>query len=211
MTRITVFGATGGTGRQLVSQALAAGYEVVAYARHPSKLSISDEHLTVVQGELSDQASIERAIQGTEAVLSALGPHGRSRNKPITQGMQNIIAAMKKQGVRRLIVTSTLSAKDPNDRPDLRARAMVGLVKIAMSGAYEDIVGVAEVVRASDLDWTIVRLALLNNKPKTGKVKIGYVGSGEVGTRISRADIADFMLKQMNDTRYLRQAPTISN
>ncbi len=211
MTRVAVFGATGGTGNQLVSQALAAGHEVVAYARHPSKLNISHEHLTVVQGELSNQELIEKAIQGTEAVFSALGPHGRSRDKPITQGMQNIIVAMKKQGVRRLIITSTLSAKDPNDRPDFRTRAMVGLVKIAMSAAYEEIVGVAEVVHGSDLDWTIVRLALLNNKPKTGKVKIGYVGSGEVGTRISRADIAEFMLKQMNDTRYLRQAPTISN
>lgn len=129
----------------------------------------------------------------------------------MTQGMQNIIAAMKKHGVRRLIITSTLSAKDPNDKPDLRTKAMVNLVKIVMHAAYEDIVSVAEMVRASDLDWTIVRLALLNNKPRTGRVRTGYVGRGEVGTRISRADIADFMLKQVDDTRYLRQAPAISN
>lgn len=100
--KITVFGATGGTGKQLVEQALAAGYEVVAYARNPSKLNISHEHLTVVQGELSDQALIENAIKGSDAVLSTLGPRGGSKNKPITQGMQNIIATMKKQGVRRL-------------------------------------------------------------------------------------------------------------
>ncbi len=211
MTRITVFGATGGTGKQVVEQALAEGYEVVAYARDPSRLNISHVHLTVVRGELSDQALIEDAIQGTDAVLSALGPHGRSKNKPISQGMQNIIAAMKKQGVRRLIITSTLSAKDPRDRPDLPTRAMVSLVKIMVHGAYEDIVSVAEMVRASDLDWTIVRLALLNNKPKTANVKIGYVGRGEVGRGISRADIADFMLRQVSDTRYLRRAPAISN
>ena len=204
MKKITVFGATGGTGKQLVKQALAAGYEVVAYARNPSKLNISHEHLTVVQGELSDQALIESAIKGTDAVLSTLGPHGRSKNKPITQGMQNIIAIMKKHGVRRLIITSTLSAKDPNDKPDLRTKGMVNLVKITMHGAYEDIVSVAETVRASDLDWTIVRLALLNNKPKTGKVKTSYIGRGEVGTRISRADIADFMLKQVEHMEYLR-------
>lgn len=211
MIKITVFGATGGAGKQLVEQALAARYEVVAYARNPSKLSISHEHLTVVQGELSDQALIENAIRGTVAVLSTLGPRGGSKNKPITQGMQNIIAAMKKQGVRRLIITSTLSAKDSNDKPTLRTKAMVNLVKTTMHGAYEDIVSAAETVRNSDLDWTIVRLTMLNNYAKSGKVKAGYVGDGKVGTWISRADIADFMLKQVENTKYLHQAPAISN
>jgi hypothetical protein len=125
--------------------------------------------------------------------------------------MQNIIAAMEKQGVRRLIITSTLSAKDAKDKPDLRTKAMVNLVKTTMHAAYEDILSVAETVRASDLDWTIVQLALLNNKPKSGKVKVGYVGTGEVRTHISRADIADFMLKHIGDTKYLREAPAISN
>ena len=103
--KIIVFGASGNTGKQLVEQALAAGYEVVAYARNPSKLNISNEHLTVIQGELSDAALIETAVKGTGAVLSALGPRGGSKNKPLTQGMQNIIAAMKNQGVRRLVMT----------------------------------------------------------------------------------------------------------
>ena len=209
--KIVVFGASGNTGKQLVEQALAAGYEVVAYARNPSKLNISHEHLTVINGELSDAALIETAVKGTDAVLSALGPRGGSKNKPLTQGMRNIIAAMNNQGVRRLIMTSTLSAKDSKDKPDFRTKAMVNLVKTTMHAAYEDIVSVAETVRASDLEWTIVRLAILNNKPKSGKVKVGYVGSGEVGTQISRADIADFMLKQIEDTKYLREAPAISN
>ncbi|HKM59985.1 MAG TPA: SDR family oxidoreductase [Candidatus Bathyarchaeia archaeon] len=209
--KIVVFGASGGTGKQLVEQALVAGYEVVVYVRNPSKLNVSHEHLTVIQGELSDAALIETAVKGTGAVLSALGPRGGSKNKPLTQGMRNIIAAMKNQGVRRLIMTSTLSAKDSKDKPDFRTKAMVNLVKTTMHAAYEDIVSVAETVRASDLEWTIVRLAILNNKPKSGKVKVGYVGTGEVGTQISRADIADFMLKQIEDTKYLREAPAISN
>jgi putative NADH-flavin reductase len=209
--KIVVFGASGNTGKQLVEQALAAGYEVVAYARNPSKLNVSHEHLTVINGELSDAALIETAVKGTDAVLSALGPRGGSKNKPLTQGMRNIIAAMNNQGVRRLIMTSTLSAKDSKDKPDFRTKAMVNIVKTTMHAAYEDIVNVAETVRSSDLDWTIVRLAILNNKPKSGKVKVGYVGSGEVGTQISRADIADFMLKQIEDTKYLREAPAISN
>ena len=184
---------------------------MVAYLRNPSKLNVTNKNLTVIQGELTDTASIEKAVKGADAVLSALGPRGGSKDKPLTQGMQNIIVAMKKQGVRRLIITSTLSAKDSNDKPDLRIRAMVNLVKTTMHAAYEDIVSEAEAVRVSELDWTIVRLAILNNKPKSGKVKVGYVGSGEVGTQIRRADIADFMLKQITDTKYLREAPAISN
>ena len=211
MKRITVFGATGGTGKQLVEQALASGDEVVAYVRSPSKLGIVHEHLSIVQGELSDAALIETAIKGTDVVLSALGPRGGSKNKPLTQGMQNIITAMKNQGVRRLIVTSTLSAKDSRDKPDFKTKALVSLVKTTMHATYEDIVNAAETVRASDLEWTIVRLAALNNKPKSGKVKIGYVGTGEVGMSISRADIADFMLSQIEDVKYLRQASVISN
>jgi hypothetical protein len=88
---------------------------------------------------------------------------------------------------------------------------MVNLVKTTMHDAYEDIVNVAETVRSSGLDWTIVRLTLLNNKPKSGKVKAGYVDKGEIGAQTSRADIADFMLKQIEDTKYLREAPAISS
>jgi putative NADH-flavin reductase len=209
--KIAVFGATGDTGKQIVEQALALGHEVVAYARTPTKLNISNDHLTVIQGELSDEALIETAIKCVDAVLSALGPRGGSKDMPLNHGMQNIIAAMKGQSVRRLIMTSTLSAKDSKDKPDFKTKAMVNLVKTTMRAAYEDIVNVAETVRASDLDWTIVRLAILNNKPKSGKVKAGYVGTGEVATQISRADIADFMLKQITDMKYLHEAPAISN
>lgn len=209
--KIAIFGATGETGRQLVEQALAAGYQVVAYVRNPSKLNTKHENLTVVQGELADQAIIERAVSAADAVISVLGPRGGSKGKPITRGIQNIIEAMKKQGVRRLIISSTLSAKDPNDLPDFKAKALVNLVKLTMHAAYEEIVSVADTVRKSDLDWTIVRLTTLNNNPKSGKVRVGYLGKGEVGLRISRADLAEFMLKQVQDTKYLRQAPVISN
>ena len=209
--KIAIFGATGETGRQLVEQALAAGYQVVAYVRNPSKLNTKHENLTIVQGELADQAIIERAVSAADAVISVLGPRGGSKGKPITRGMQNIIEAMKKQGVRRLIISSTLSAKDPNDLPDFKAKALVNLVKLTMHAAYEEIVSVADTVRKSDLDWTIVRLTTLNNNPKSGKGRVGYLGKGEVGLRISRADLAEFMLKQVQDTKYLRQAPVISN
>jgi len=209
--KLTIFGATGDTGKQLVEQALAAGNYVVAYIRSPSKLNIRHEHLTIVQGELADQVMIEHAVSCADAVISVLGPRGSSKDKPITRGMQNIIEAMKKHGVRRLVVSSTLSVKDQNDLPDFKAKVLVNLVKLTMHAAYEEIVRVAETVRKSDLDWTIVRLTTLNNDPKSGKVRVGYLGKDEVGFRISRVDLAEFMLKQVQDTKYLRQAPVLSN
>ena len=209
--KLTIFGATGGTGKKLVEQALAAGNQVVAYVRNPSKLEFIHKDLTIVEGELADQMMIEQAVSGVDAVISVLGPRGGSKEKPITQGMQNIIAAMNKYGVRRLIVSSTLSVKDPNDIPDFKVNILVNFVKLTIRSAYEEIISVAEIVRKFDLDWTILRLTTLNNNPKSGKVRVGYLGKGEVGMRISREDLADFMLKQVKNTKYLQQSPVISN
>jgi len=209
--KLTIFGATGGTGKQLIKQALAAGNQVVAFVRNPSKLNTRHEHLTIVQGELVDQTMIERAVSGADAVISVLGPRGDLKSKPITRGTQNILAAMKKQGVRRLIISSTPSASDPNDLPDFKFKVLVTFVKLTMRTAYEEIIDIAETIRMSDSDWTIVRVSMLNNNPRSGKVKVGYLGKGEVGVRISREDMAEFMLKQVQDTKYLRKAPVISN
>jgi len=104
-----------------------------------------------------------------------------------------------------------LSVKDPNDLPDLKSKVLVNIVKIMMRAAYEEIISVAETVRKSDLDWTILRLTTLNNNPKSGRVRVGYLGKGEVGLRISRADLAEFMLKQVKNTKYLQHSPVISN
>lgn len=209
--RVVVFGATGGTGKLLIQQAIANSYQVVAYARYPSKIDFKSEQLTIVKGELSDEKSIENAINGADAVISLLGPRGDSKHKPLTNGMKNIVKAMKTKSVRRLVASSTLSVRDPEDKPNFTVSLMVGIVKTTMHAAYDDIIEAAEVIRGSDLDWTIVRVATLNNKPKAGTVKVGYVGSGQVGLDISRADFADFMLKQVEDKRHIRQAPSISN
>jgi len=209
--KLAIFGATGETGKQLVRQALEKGNEVTAYIRNPSKLNIEHECLTVIHGKLNEKTKIESAISGVDAVLSVLGPRGGSKSKPITQGMQNIILSMEKHNIRRLIISSTLSLSDPEDLPDFKARVLVNLVKLIIRSAYEEIINVGKVVQDSKLDWTIIRLSLLNNNPKSGKVKVGYLGKKEVGLKISRADIADFMLKQVQDTTYIRKAPVISN
>jgi putative NADH-flavin reductase len=211
--KLTVFGATGGTGKQLIEQALAERNDVTAYARNPSKLTLRYEHLTVVQGELHDRVNIERAVNGADAVVSLLGPRPGEdyKSKLLSLGTQNIIGAMKQFGVGRLIVVSTPSAADPDDLPDFKYKVLVFLIRSLMRPAYEEIVNVARVVQDSGLDWTIVRVSILNNSPKSNEVRAGYLGKGEVGVRISRADIAGFILQELKNGKYVRQMPAISN
>ncbi|MGZ5502600.1 MAG: NAD(P)-dependent oxidoreductase [Halobacteriota archaeon] len=209
--KIAVFGSSGNVGKFLVEQALAEQYDVIAYARNPSKLTIKHDRLTIMQGELSNEAMIERTITGVDAVISVMGPSGKSRGTPITQGMKYMIAAMNKHGVRRLIALSIASSKDPNDKPGTKIKTMITFVKTTSPDSYADIVSWSEVIRASNLDWTLVRVLLLNDKPKTGNIKTRYPGRNELGTQIFRADLADFMLKQVKDTKYIRQAPIITN
>lgn len=209
--RITIFGATGATGRMLTQQALTKGYEVVAYARNPTKLDIEDEKLKIVRGELSNQSAIEESIKGSDAVISILGPTGSSKGLPISKGMQNILQAIQKCNLKRIIATATPSAVDPHDTFDLKFKLVVLMVKLFIPSAYQDIVKTAEAIRATDLDWTIVRLPLLNNKPKQGQLNAGYIGQGKVNLHLSRGDLVDFLLSQIEDDTYIQKAPAISN
>ncbi|MCB0036714.1 MAG: NAD(P)H-binding protein, partial [Anaerolineales bacterium] len=106
MNKIVILGATGRTGYHLVEQALALGYEVVAYVRAPEKLTLQDKKLHIVAGELHEQAKLEAAIQGAVAVVSGLGPVPKAKERPLTTGMQVVVAAMKAVGVERLIVST---------------------------------------------------------------------------------------------------------
>lgn len=208
--RLTIFGATGRTGQHLLGQAVQAGHEVTVLVRDPTKLKVQSPHMRVLTGTLDDSIQVEQAISGAEAVISVLGP---TRNEPtyeITAAIEVIIATMKKQGVRRLIVSAGAGVSDPNDAPRLINRFISIVLKLLARYVYEDMVKVVDRVRASGLDWTVVRVPMLTDKPGTGNVRVGYVGMG-VGARITRSDMADFMLRQLTDVTYLLKAPAISN
>ncbi len=208
--KMTIFGATGRTGQYLLQQALQAGHEVTVLVRTPEKLAIENERLTVIQGDISSQIQVDSAVAGAEVVLSTLGP---SNNKPeftVSQGTEHIIAAMDKYNLRRLIISAGAGVADPNDAPTFINKAIGFLLRTVSGNVYEDMVRTVAAVRASDLDWTIVRVPMLTGDQPKGDVRVAYVGKG-MGSRVSRADLAAFMLQQIDSDTYIRQAPAISS
>jgi putative NADH-flavin reductase len=210
MMKLAIFGATGRTGRVLLQKALEEDHQVTVLVRNPAKLTEQNDHLTVIQGSLNDISGVEQAVAGAEAVLSVLGPANNQPTYEISRGMQVIITAMQQQGVKRLVVSAGAGVGDPDDSPRLFNQLMNVLLKATSRYVYEDMLKTVELVRASDLDWTVMRVPMLTDDPATGNVKVGMVGKG-MGPRISRADMANFMLQQAKSNQFIRKAPAISN
>ena len=208
--KLTIFGATGKTGRYLLEQALAKGHTVTVLARTPDKLTLRHDRLHVVQGDIRDAARVAQAVAGAGAVLSVLGPTSNKPELAVSQGMDNILAAMRQHGVRRLIQSIGAGVRDPRDRPTPIHTFFGVLVKLLSRNAFTDMAQVDQKVRTSGLDWTIVRVPMLTEDPATGRVREGYVGK-DIGPRLARADMADYMLKQLENQTWLGKAPAISN
>lgn len=194
-----MFGATGRMGHLLVRQALDAGHAVTAYARDPERLHIGHPNLSVLAGQLDNDEAVLAAVQGADAVVEGVGA--------VSDGTRRITAAMDTSSVRRLVAVSTCSVPDPHDLPDAKFRALAQFVKTAAPAPYQEVRRAAEIVRASGLDWTLVRVAKLNDKKATGQIKAGFYGRGVVGLSVTRADMAAFLLDQVANLTYLRQAP----
>jgi putative NADH-flavin reductase len=208
--KITIFGATGKTGQHLVQQALEAGHNVTAFARTPSKLSINHAQLSVIEGDIQDEIKVEEAVAGADAVISVLGPTRGAREYAVTNGTKHMLAAMKKHNVRRLVISAGAGVGDSKDKPLLMNRVIDIVLRLISPKAVEDMTQVANTVRMSAVEWVIVRVPMLTDDPAGHHIKVGYVGK-DMGYRLSRADMAAFMLKQTQDDTYLRQAPVISN
>ncbi len=208
--KLSIFGGTGHTGRHVIKQALAAGHEVTALARTPSKFGTQLESLQIVEGDIENAAKVAEAIQDAEAVISVLGPTSNTPDHQVSKGTSHILEAMEKYGVQRLVISAGVGVKDPNDVPTPISKIIGILLKLFSRHVYEDMVETVDLVRKSKLDWTIVRVPMLTDEAATGDIKIGFVGKG-TGRKISRADMAAFILKQVSDETYLCQAPVISN
>ena len=201
---IALFGATGGTGSQVLEQALAAGHSVKALVRDPAKLTARPD-LTLVTGDVLDQQATTRCIQNTDAVICVLGSHGR-RAPVEAKGTECILSAMQTAGVRRLIAVTSLGVGDSRSQINPLFRFFMDLtLKSIMAAKAEQ----ERLIQASGLDWTIVRPAGLTNGPRTGTYRYGTDPSLKAG-QVSRADVADFVLRQLGDTAFLHQTPAVT-
>ena len=213
--KLTVFGATGGTGSEAVGQALDAGHEVLAVVRNPARLRISHPNLTVMTADVLQPAEIGDAVAGRDAVISALGHSQRpaerkaaARPTLCADSARSVTEAMRATGSRRLVIVSASGPYTDGDGPVLRY-VLKPIVRRFLKDDWDDLVAMEEVVRASGLDWTVLRPPQLTDKPVTGRYRTRLDANAR-GLRVSRADVAHLALAVAGDPDTYRTAISLA-
>jgi len=202
---ISLFGATGGTGREVLLQALAQGHRVAALVRDPAKLPADRQGVTPIVGDVLDPVAVEDCVRGTDAVICVLGT--RPGSEPIeARGTRTILTAMQSQQVRRLIAVTSMGVGDSAEQMSFFFNLLMKLTLKKIMAAKEE---QERLIRESGLDWTIVRPGGLTDGPRTGGYASGLDKSIRA-RRVARADVAEFVLKQLTDGQFVRQTPAIS-
>lgn len=201
--KIVVFGATGTIGKHVVEQALAAKHIVTAFVRNPQKLGITNPNLRYVIGDVLRLDDVRQGTQDQDGVICVLGAGAKGQIR--AEGTRNIIIAMKEQGIKRLICQSSLGVGDSKGTLNFFWKyIMFGLL---LKKAYRDHEVQEKYVMESDLDWTITRPAAFTDGPRTGQYKVGFPGDAKGLTlKISRADVADLIMRELTGASYLRKA-----
>ena len=224
--KLTIFAATGGIGLQLLEQAVDAGHDVTAVVRHPQKLpgQLSSQ-VRVVSADLAapDPATLASAVQGADGVLSGLGPRSNAETGIAARGTQAIVAAMKAAGARRIVVVSAAPVgtvpsparpnppkRDPGDGFVMQ-HLLNPLIKTALRQHYADLAQMEDILRDSDLDWTAVRPPRLTDKPLTGTYRTAHGQNLRRGLVISRADVAHYMLRALQQPDTIKQTIGIAS
>lgn len=209
--KIIVFGATGGTGRQIVAQALEAGHVVTVIARNPEAVDLRGERLEVFRGDVLDPASFGERIVGQDAVLSALGVNHRKPTTVYSEGTRNIAKAMQEAGVRRLVCLSSAGLEIPEHTPWMMRQTIKLVIQPMYKYAYEDMARMEEKLRGSGLNWTVVRPPRLTNGAKKGTYRTAVNKHLPHAKGITRADLADFMINSVPDEASYQAVVEISN
>jgi putative NADH-flavin reductase len=207
--KIVVFGASRGVGLEVVRQALEAGHIVTAFVRSPEKFTVKDANLIVVKGDSMDTNAVEKVIAGQDAVISALGPTRPPVPHMMETSAKNIVAGMKKHGVRRLVSTTGAGVRQPEDQPKFIDHFIGFLLNLLAKDVVLDSAANVKEIRESDLDWTVVRYPRLMDGEHRGRYQVGYVSKSS-GTQLSRADGADFILKELTEIKWLKKLPVVS-
>ena len=207
---VAVFGATARTGAPLLRRLLDAGYAVRAQARTPDKLAdAAREGVTVVRGDFTDYESVAETLAGADAVVNLVGHVKGSPADLLRRGLANVALAMEREGLRRVVSLSGAGVPYPGDEPKVADRAIRWVMRTFFARMLADAVEGANVLRASGLDYTLVRAPRLTDGEARGTVREGYVG--QVGTAITRADLAEFLVGVLRDGRYVGDEPVASN
>ncbi len=201
--KVAIFGASGQTGLFLVERALLQNHEVAAFVRTPETFPLRHEQLRVLTGDVRSREAVAQAIEGADAVICAVGELLKS-SRVGSQATENIIAAMKQHGVKRLVTVTGPGAGDRKKRMGGLARFMLKLFVNLDDKERQE-----ELIRASGLDWIIVRPSLLTNDPHTGAYHVGPDVTHGIATKLARSDLAEFMLNQLTDDTYVHQMPAI--
>ncbi len=204
--KIAIFGATGGTGRLVLERCLEQNYQVNALVRTPGQITIDDPNLTIIHGDVLNRHKVEETLIGTEAVICSLGSTANNPEYVVSDGTSHIITGMQELGIRRLIVVTSLGVGNSKNQVPFFFKT---LMKTVLRSAIEDKERQERVVMASGLDWTIVRPGGLTDGPATGKYVYGLNPKIKAG-QVSRADVADFLLLQLENDEFLHKTPAIT-
>lgn len=207
--KLLIIGGTGGTGHELIKQGLQQGHCLTALIRNPEKVKIAHQNLSVIKGNVLDFEKVQEVVAGQDAVLSALG-HKRFFIKTtiLSEGTKNIIHAMEKHNVKRFICVTSLGINDSRFKLGLYYTLFV--IPVIVFFYFLDKAKQEKLIVNSNLEWTIVRPGQLTNGKKRSTYKHGtYVGNYILTKMISRADVAHFILSQLNDKTYLRKTPGV--
>jgi len=204
---LAIFGATGNTGLELVKQALEKGHHVTAFVRDPSRLSIKHEQLNIVTGDVFDLSSVVQAVQGQDVVLCALGSRDLKKTTVRATGTANIIQAMKEHSIQRFLVVTSMGTGDSWNTLSLVNKLFYATL---LKSSREDHEAQETAVKQSELDWTIIRPSGLTDESRTGVYEVGENILAKT-SKIARADVADLILKELEQNALIHKAVTITN
>jgi putative NADH-flavin reductase len=203
--KVSIFGASGATGRLLTSRCLAAKYDVTVLLRNPEQFPFR-ERVRVVVGSIFDSAAVRQAVEGADVVLSALGAHSLRQEDVLERAVPLIVTAMRQTGVKRIIVLGSAGALDDSLKKQAAWRRWF-VQKIVYNTFLKWPVASQRAqwvtLSASGLDWTMVMPPMLTNGPPRGKYRVDGAALPRGGMRIARADVADFMMQQIGDLRWV--------
>ncbi len=209
MKKISLFGASGKTGQEFLKLALARGYAVKALVRNPGKIMQAHPNLEILQGDILHPAEVAGTVAGTDVVVSVFGHVKGSPEWLQTNGTLNIVEAMKKADVRKIVSLSGGGLPYVADKPKLPDKIIRTMMKLLVPKVLNDAIKHAQILQQSNLDWIIVRAPRLNTTPAKGSYRVGWVGVN-ASTQIGRADLADFILKQVEDESFIGKMPFVS-